>query len=81
MIPIPQHYPARRVQARGSCSVFRHSLDVLPTVELDGDAEFHASKIDDVPIDRMLPSKAHAVNLPMAEPVPQQLFSIGHSGA
>ncbi len=72
MIPIPQHNPARRVQSRSSCSVFRNLLGVLATVEFDGNAQFHASEVDDVSIYRMLSSEARAVDLPMAEPVPQQ---------
>src|SRR5579864_4130140 len=77
-VPKPQHSKTLRLQPGRALGVMLHELQVLTTVKLDDEFPLEANEIDHERPNRSLSSEPAASKLPLAQAMPQTLFSVGH---
>ena len=75
VIPKPQYFIALLLKPIGASCIVSLLTRVLASIYLDDQAPFEASKIDNIPADRVLPTEPVPIHLAIAKVRPQAPFS------
>jgi hypothetical protein len=77
LIPKPKHAKAARSQKRISSTISLRPFLMLPAVDFDDQAAFHANEVDDKGPQWMLAPELQRAHATRPEQVPQPPFRVG----
>jgi len=78
-----QYLKAQFIQLGSATRVVAHRnfTEMLPTIEFDNEPTIDASKIGEIPADRILPAELVSTQLTGAKSLPDRAFSVGRDTA
>ena len=78
-----QYLKAQFIQLGSATRVVAHRnfTEMLPTIEFDNEPTIDASKIGEIPADRILPAELVSTQLTGAKSLPDRAFSVGRGTA